>query len=165
MAEMAIRAGRVRWHISIRRNSSMKLHSPYAALIVLLSGAVGSHALVPPKEAPLPDFDRWQLPGEAEAASPEQKTAAAALRARLPKVRVDFDRITGAPVMVSGLDELLTDAGGMGRTVSANSVSAIPADDRYRPVKAFLHEHRGLFGHGPEALEQASVKREFVGAH
>src|SRR5262249_52865553 len=82
-----------------------------------------------------------------------------------PKVRADFDRITGAPVMVSGLDELLTEARGQGKTVSANSARAIAVDDPYRPAKAFLLEHHQLFGHGPEALEQARVKREFVGAH
>lgn len=46
-------------------------------------------------------------------------------------------------------------------TPSAVSWAAIPANDPYRATRAFLLDHRALFGHGPEALDQARVVREF----
>ncbi len=38
-------------------------------------------------------------------------------------------------------------------------------DDPHRAAKAFLREHSGLFGHGPEVLDQARVARDFTTPH
>ena len=39
------------------------------------------------------------------------------------------------------------------------------ADDPHRATKAFLREQAGLFGHGPEVLDQARVARDFTTPH
>ena len=101
----------------------------------------------------------------AKAVTAGQTAAAAELRARLPKARVDFDGVTGAPAMISVRDGLLTSAAGQGAAISAAALAGFAADDPNRVTKAFLTEHRKLFGFGPEALDQAKVKREFVTAH
>ncbi len=99
------------------------------------------------------------------AVSAEQKAAAAEFRGRLPGARVDSDEVTGAPAMVSAGDGLLTGAQGQGWTFSAAALAGVAADDPHRVTKAFLAEHSRLFGFGPEALDQARIKRDFVGAH
>ena len=52
----------------------------------------------------------------------------------------------------------------MGKAISATSLAPF-ASEPYGPAKAFLNQHRLLFGYGPEILDQARVKREFTGAH
>ncbi len=124
-----------------------------AAMALCLVRGWAFHAPVQP---PLPNLDPPAAsPGGALTA--EQRAAAAVLQARLPRSRVDFDQLTGAPVMVSGVDRLLSGAASQG--------PALAAADPNRVTKAFLQEHRQLFGFGPEALDQAKVKREFVGEH
>ena len=113
----------------------------------------------------LPNFDKRDggLPS-ANAVSADQRDGAAQLRLRLPQARVDFDPITGAPKLISAGDGFLSGANGRGKSVSG-SVGAAFAADPHGPTKAFLHEHSKLFGHGPEALDVAKVKREFVTPH
>ncbi|MBI5383603.1 MAG: M36 family metallopeptidase [Verrucomicrobia bacterium] len=97
--------------------------------------------------------------------SPEQASAASRWRARQPGLRVDFHPVSGAPKRVSVTDGFLTGPDGAGGTLPAKSLAGFPADDPHRVTKAFLHEHRDVFGHGPEALDQAAIHREYVTAH
>jgi hypothetical protein len=83
----------------------------------------------------------------------------------MPALTIDFDPITGAPKNISAPGEFLSGKQGVGKTVSATAAAGISEDDPYRATKAFLVEHKPLFGHGPEALGQARLKREFVTAH
>ena len=52
----------------------------------------------------------------------------------------------------------------MGRAIPSSTLSLFSANDSNRVLRAFLQEHHELFGHGPEALDAARVKREFVNA-
>ena len=49
----------------------------------------------------------------------------------------------------------LTGAGGKGATIAAPSLAAFGPADPHRVTKAFLREHRLLFGHGPVARVRA----------
>ena len=112
----------------------------------------------------LPNFDK-RTPGEPAGPLTNQTPALARLRSRLPGVRVDFDDLLSTPDWISSTRGFLSGPGGEGGAVSPQSLAAVPADDPDRPTKAFLLEHRALFGHGPEVLSSARVKRDFVTAH
>src|SRR5712675_3243713 len=73
-----------------------------------------------------------------------------------------FHPITRGPKIILNRDGFLSGPDGSG--VSGASLAGIPANDPNRVIKGFLREHGKLFGHGPEALEQARLKREFVTA-
>ena len=123
-------------------------------------------AFLPPARTPLPNIDPHSAAVAGSGAiTAEQTQAAAELRSRLPRARVDFDEVTGAPAMVSVMNSLLTGAQGAGKAIAAATLAAVPANEPHRVTKAFLREHSKLFGYGPEVLDQAAVKREFVGAH
>lgn len=133
---------------------------------VVLAGTARGWAFLPPAQPRLANIDlRSQARVGEGAVSAEQKAAAAEFRGRLPGARVDSDEVTGAPAMVSAGDGLLTGAQGQGWTFSAAALAGVAADDPHRVTKAFLAEHSRLFGFGPEALDQARIKRDFVGAH
>src|SRR5262245_33159492 len=91
----------------------------------------------------------------------DQSVAKTALQARLPTAKVEFDRVTQAPKLISAADGFLTGPNGAGRAIPANRASEF-SDDPHRATKLFLKEHQRLFGHGPEILVSAKVKREFV---
>ena len=133
---------------------------------LIMAGASHSPAFMAPNLPPLPNFDkRATRPSGDEAASGTQQTAADQLRARLPRVRVNFDPVTGAPKQVAATDSFLTGANGVGKAVSAPVAGAIPAGESYRATRTFLNEHRQLFGHGPEALDRARITREYATPH
>lgn len=112
----------------------------------------------------LPNFDR--RPDAAEAALTGSRGAAmATLRARVPDARVDFDAHTGAPKWVVAELGFLTGPNGEGRGVGPAAARAFGAGEEHRAAKAFLNEHQGLFGFGPEALAKARVKQDSVMAH
>ena len=98
----------------------------------------------------LENFSRQQArPWQAD---PAQRTALAALAGRLPRADVQFDALTGAPMLIAATDQFLTDA-------------AAPADDAYAPVRRFVDENAALFGHDATALKDSRVTREDVTAH
>ena len=123
-------------------------------------------ATVPSDRAGLPNYDqRAGRKPAGEAASVEQQAGARRLRMLLPGVRVDFDPVTGAPRRVAAVGTALSGGNSTGKAVSAATAGAIPAGDPHRATKAFLKEHSGLFGHGPEALDQARVTRDYTTPH
>ena len=123
-------------------------------------------AFLPPANPPLPNFDKRQKQAPQPAALPaDQAAAVAELRAQLPNLTVDFEPVTGSPKSVSAVEEFLSGAGGKGKAISASGLAGIAVDDPYRITKAFLQDHRRLFGFGPEALDNARITREFVTAH
>ncbi len=123
-------------------------------------------AFLPPANPPLPNFDKRQKQAPQPAALPaDQAAAVAELRAQLPNLTVDFEPVTGSPKSVSAGEEFLSGAGGKGKAISANSLAGFAGDDPYRITKAFLRDHRRLFGFGSEALDNARITREFVTAH
>jgi hypothetical protein len=129
-------------------------------------GAWRGWAFLPPERPLLPNLDsRVPAGNSAAAVSAEQRAAVAEWRSHLPRARVDFDDITGGPVMVSVLDGMLTGPAGRGPSLTPASFADIAVDDTNRVTRAFLKQHSKLFGFGTESLEQARIKREFVGAH
>ena len=120
--------------------------------------------LLPPIHAPLPNSDARTNAG-ASILTAAQTAAAAELRARLPSARVDFDTVTGGPAMVSAVNGLLTGVHGQGPAIMPAALASVGTNDPHRVTKAFLAQHSKLYGFGPEALDLARVRREFVGAH
>jgi alpha-tubulin suppressor-like RCC1 family protein len=135
----------------------------YLLALVPLPGA--SPALVHERATPFDQRIRPEAAAQAGYVPPDRAEALAALRARLPTASVAFDEVVGAPKFVAARDGFLTGPNGRGRGVPDAGVPGIRPDDPHRAIKAFLAEHRALFRHGPEALERARVKREFVTAH
>ena len=127
--------------------------------------AANTWAFRPPDQPSLDDFDRREQNPAPSAVSAEQAAAASAIRARAPKVHVDFDDVTGSPKIVSAGDGFLSGPDARGTTISSASTAAFAAGDPHRATKAFLQEHRQLFGHGAEALDTARVRRDFVTPH
>lgn len=133
------------------------------AIAALLAGSIEEClAFIAPDHPPTPNFDKrsealaaFQLPRERE-------QAAADLQARRPDVRIDYDKITHAPVWVSTLGCL---TGSTEEEILRVGDLGLMNDDPHRAVKAFLIENAVLFGHGPEVLTDATITREFVTAH
>ncbi|HNU50064.1 MAG TPA: M36 family metallopeptidase [Verrucomicrobiota bacterium] len=145
----------------------------------VLAGAGTGWAHVAPVNAPLPNVDVRKArlgetpalllrPGVSLSAAPAggvQAQAAALLQQRLPTAAVDRDPLLGTPRMVRATRGFLTGPAGRGAALSSEVLSAFPAEDRHRVLKAFVTEHAGLFGFGAEAFESAVVRRDYVDQH
>ena len=79
-------------------------------------------------------------------------------------MQVDFEPITSAPKWICARTDFLSGPNGVGHAISA-AARANFAGDTNGAAKAFLSQYRALFGHGPEILGNATVKREFITAH
>jgi hypothetical protein len=138
------------------------------AWVVALAGFFPSNlsAHDEPRREALPNIDRRGAQG-----GPPARPAAAAEEARatlierVPGLFVDWDPVTGAPKHVQSPRGFLTGPDGDGGAVKSPATRAVAARDPLRAVKTFLTEHRGLFGHGPEALDRAPKKRDHSDAH
>ncbi|HXJ37942.1 MAG TPA: M36 family metallopeptidase, partial [Bryobacteraceae bacterium] len=114
----------------------------------------------------LPDFDRRGTPpGKAVEWAPGQKAALDELKRRVPEIEAEIDPTVGSPKWLRARSGFLTGPNGEGRTVSPKAAQAFAPGDTDRPIKAVLHEHRELFGHGPEVLLSARRARDYVTAH
>ena len=128
---------------------------------------VASHAL--PKAEKGGNFDK-QKPGSADrekelkAARETRTKAAERLTALVPGVKVDFDEKLGTPKFVASNQRFLTGVSGSGGAVSAARAAEF-ANIPHAAVKAFVAEFADLFGHGPEALDAAEVKRDYTTEH
>ncbi len=132
-------------------------------LVLSLSDVLASS---PQPESELPDFDqRLEILAQSAPPVPDHRAALAKLKTRLPDVRVDFDELLGSPKWISSAHGFLTGPNGGGGVISTKTLAEFSTSDSNRVTKAFLREHNVLFGHGPEALTAARVKREFVTAH
>jgi len=135
-------------------------------LAALLFPCANGFAFLPTDRAALTNFDR-RTDGVRtnNILSGGRQAAVERLRARLPQAQVEFDPAIGAPKFISAGDQFLSGANGEGNAISAAVAARFAATDPYRPTRAFLQEHRELFGHGPEVLDKARIKREFVTPH
>ena len=135
-------------------------------LILCLSGAYRALAFVGPATPPLANFDKRTgaiVPGQA--VSPEQRQAVARLQARQPHTQVEFDPITGGVKAIWSGRHFLTGTNGVGGAVPAAAGSTFAASDPQRGTKAFLLEYKDLLRHGPEVLDEAPIKQQFVTPH
>jgi uncharacterized repeat protein (TIGR01451 family) len=122
------------------------------------NGALGAE---PPERLPNLDKRRDSIP--AARPLPAEKLAAfAEFKALLPDARVDWDPLLETPKFIRASHGFLL--GANDRTAPARAVvGARP--DRHEPARRFLARHSDVFGHGPEALDAAKIKREFVTPH
>jgi hypothetical protein len=121
---------------------------------------------LPPEKALIPDFDIRSAAVAGTNVTAEQKRAVESLKKQLGNgATVEFDKVTGSPKSVSAGAGFLTGPGGVGKAVSPQAVAQVSAGDTNKVVKAFLMEHRGLFGFGPEALDNAKVTRAYEAPH
>ena len=127
----------------------------------LASAALITVAFRPPEPTPFRDFDKRAQP----AVGIERKNAAAELRILSPEASVHFDPVTHSAAHVTTSRGFLSGPAGQGGAIGNAALNAFPKNDPHRATKAFLKQHRELFGHGPEALESATVQRDFVTAH
>ena len=135
------------------------------ALLLTLS-LTGARAFASQTQAELPNFDkRQEIISLSAAPALDHRAALANLKARLPDARVDFDELLGSPKWITSVHGFLTGPEGRGGGISPKTLAEFSADDPYHVTKAFLREHSALFGHGPEVLDAARIKREFVTAH
>jgi len=114
----------------------------------------------------LRDFDRrGEQRGKAVEWAPRQKDALDELKRRVPEIEAEIDSTVGSPKWLRARNGFLTGPNGEGRAVSAKAAQAFAPADADRPTKAVLHEHRELFGHGPEVLLSARRTRDYVTTH
>src|SRR5262245_52057084 len=142
----------------------MKPHHLFIAVLLLVPLAPRAFGQLKPAQSSLPNFDKRKA-GDKAMLAEDKAAAVVSLHARIAGVKVDFDYITGSPKMISAATGFLSGPNGKGKGISAEAADAFAVDDPHRAVKAFLKEHRSLFGHGPEVLTSAQVKREFVTEH
>jgi uncharacterized repeat protein (TIGR01451 family) len=133
-----------------------------AATFAFISFQGPALAFDKPGHAHLSDFDKRSGPAEV---APERVAAAERLKGRLPYLHVDYDRIVNAPKMVVARDGFLSGPRGRGRGVAPQVADTLPENEPLHPLKAFLKEHKGLFGHSEEVLKNARVKRQHVSKH
>src|SRR5436190_3615135 len=115
----------------------------------------------PPEGLPNLDKRRDNIP-TALPLPAERASAFAQFKALLPDARVDWDRLLATPKFIRASHGFLVES--RDRTTPARA-AATARPDRHEPARRFLARHFTLFGHGPEALNAAKIKREFVTPH
>ncbi len=138
------------------------LRPPFAfrlALVVITAGLLqAGHS------ASLPNFDSRKPPGLRTPVSEPQREALARLLWLVPEIKVDFHELIGSPRSVTASSGFLTGADGAGKALSTRVAGSFAADP-YGPAKAFVQEHRALFGFGAEGLSSARVRRDYTTGH
>ncbi|MBA4148329.1 MAG: M36 family metallopeptidase [Verrucomicrobia bacterium] len=109
----------------------------------------------------LPDLDKRKA--KVTQLLPGKKAASERLKGNLPDAQIELDEITGAPRSISSRSGFLSGKHGVGRGLSTNGIAG--KNEEHRVTRAFLREHKELFGHGPEALQDATVKRDYTTQH
>ncbi|MCX6922504.1 MAG: hypothetical protein NT154_04715, partial [Verrucomicrobia bacterium] len=133
-----------------------------AALSLLLCGFAFATEANAPSQERLPDFDTRA------AVAPRLKAAAEpieTLRARVPKVTLDWAPVVGSPKWIGSGDGFLTGPNGEGGAVTHTFLAKHRDDDPLRAVKAFVDEHQALFGHNSSALAAARTVHDYVSRH
>ncbi len=81
---------------------------------------------------------------------------------RIKGAQVKIDRVLGRADFIGKQDGFLTGRNGEGPMISKAALDAVPAGDEHRVVKAFLNEHREVFGHDSAVLTGAVMKRDYM---
>ena len=127
-------------------------------------GIESAWSFQPPVRTPLPNLDVRQDQNQFSVPVPAAKAAAAArLRQAVGGARIDFDKISGGPKWVASPDRFLSGPDGKG--IAPGSLAAVGFQDPHYLTKAFIHENKELFGHGPEPLGTALIRRDYITPH
>lgn len=133
---------------------------------MLLLSLSAARSFEPPAEPSLPNFDhRKTLAPQAKAPDQARTTALGQLRARVPGLRIAWDEILDTPAWIASPDGFLSGPKGEGKGISPARARAFREDDPHRAIKAFVEEHRALFGHGAGALDLAGPERDYITPH
>jgi len=129
-----------------------------------LLGIESAWSFQPPVRTPLPNLDVRQDQNQFCVPVPAAKAAAAArLRQAVGGARIDFDKISCGPKWVASPDRFLSGPDGKG--IAPGSLAAVGFQDPHYLTKAFIHENKELFGHGPEPLGTALIRRDYITPH
>lgn len=119
----------------------------------------------PPELPPVPNQDKRQHAANDASTGPEQRQARDQLRKQVTDLRLTFHPVTGAPTFLGSARGFLSGPNGQGRGLAPKANGPGQPLEPHDVVKAFLKEHRNLFGHGDEALDRAAIKRQFTARH
>ena len=117
-----------------------------------------------PNGPELPNFDKRAV-GADRTALAERAPAVGTLKARVPSLQVYFDEHTATPKWIVAGSGFLSGPGASGLAISPQTAALYGTNDTYRATKAFIQEHQGLFGFGPEILSSAQVTEDAITAH
>ena len=149
--------------------SSGKFGRLILALLLALGLSASSRLsaqMAPRHHEPLASFDKRPVDSSADLPLPaDRQPALAHLKELVPGAKVNVDSLLKSPRFVYSTSGLLTGPKGQNGAIPMAAASQIPAGDAAATIKAFLNEHRGLFGHGAEVLDSAKVARESVTTH
>lgn len=123
---------------------------------VLIGLCLLTSAFRTPERAPLPNFDKR---------THNSSAAIAAKSRQIPDFNVTLDPVTESAVHVTAKFGFLTGANGYGGFANLPSLKTMPANDSNRVTKAFIQQHREIFGHGADALNQELVQRDVTRPH
>jgi uncharacterized repeat protein (TIGR01451 family) len=140
-------------------------------LVVLLLSGVGlgsgsyrAEAQKQPDLPPLPNFDKRHDRHPARPEPPPPRAAAAALlQERVPGIKIATDSLFESPQFIASPNGFLTGPRGRGKAVQ--NAPAEADNHPHAPLRAFLNEHWALFGFGPQTLDAATLKRDYVTSH
>jgi len=120
----------------------MKMRSLIVTSLGLLACQFpNARAQQPPQRAPLANYDkRLATSPPAAQADTTVEQAEAALKARVPELRVARDRILGTPRLVTAGQGFLTGSGATGKALPKSQGFAA-VNDPHAAVKDFLNEH------------------------
>jgi hypothetical protein len=133
-----------------------------AMVFITILGLLSASAAPLSGRPDLPDFDKRETHDRQEI---NDQPALAELKSQIPDAEVTFDETLGTPAWVYSKHGFLTGLAGMGRGITPSTLARFSNGDPYRLPKAFLKEHSALFAHGPEVLNAARVRRDFVTPH
>ena len=98
------------------------------------------------------------------AVTDERSKAVENLERLVPGVNVEYNHLLGAPEIISARNGFLSGPLGQGRGIPFSAAARFKRDSNW-VTKAFLEEHRALFGYGSDEIENARAKRTVVGRH
>ena len=128
------------------------------AVWLAIALTVVTHASGEPRQERWPVVD---MRATTATVTPAAAVAEREMRALKPGLSISRHAITGAPRWIHSTEGFLTVPENRSQAARVGGSKMDP----YRVVKAFVDEHRVLFGHGSEELARARIIRDSTGKH
>jgi len=142
----------------------IKCFSFILEFVLLIVFAISSQGFVASSKSGIPDLDVRQRLLQ-ETIANDKSAGVNRLRSLVPNARISFDPVICSPRSIYVVGMCLTGTNDGKGAVSPAAFAKISVTDAYRPVKAFLEEHKLLFGYGAEILASSRVTRDYVTPH